>query len=114
MSGAGLDAGLAIIILSAGRSAEIVLDSSRSGVNCAQITVRDPTGATIDADGVTFIAPNRTAGVEPIRRAAMTKDSGAWYVDDLLLVPAGEWSVRLDVLVSDFEKVAFETSFHFE
>jgi copper transport protein len=111
---ASLDAGLAITVLSAGRSAEIVLDSARSGVNRAEIAVRDPAGAAIEASEVTFIAANRAAGVEPIRRAATRTDSGAWHVDDLLLVPAGEWSVRLDVLVSDFEKVAFETSFRLQ
>lgn len=110
----GADPGLAISILSAGRSAEIVLDASRSGASGAEIMVRDPTGAVIEASEVVLISANRTAGVEPIRRAALRTDSGAWHVDGLLLVPAGEWSVRLDVLVSDFDKATFETTFHLQ
>jgi hypothetical protein len=30
-------------------------------------------------------------------------------VERLLLVPSGSWSIRIDALVSDFEKAGFET-----
>jgi copper transport protein len=102
-------AGLSVTIASAGRSAEIVLASARSGVNQAEITLLDGTGRPLQAQDVTFIAANPAAGVEPIRRTAEPAGPGRWRVDELLLVPAGRWSLRVDVLMSDFEKAIFET-----
>ena len=103
------DLGLATTIVSGGRSAEIVLDSELSGINSAEIIVRDGPGWPIEAQEVTLIAANPAAGVEPIRRAADRTQSGAWRVENLLLVPAGRWTLRLDVLVSDFEKAILDT-----
>jgi copper transport protein len=60
------------------------------------------------AKEVIIVASNVTAGVEPIRRAANVLRAGAWEVRGLHLIPAGEWSIRVEALVSDFEKLTFE------
>jgi hypothetical protein len=98
---------LSITIIESGRSAEIVLSSARSGFNAARIRLLDSAGAPLAAREVELIAANLSAGVEPIRRAAEPDDAGQWRVDDLLLVPAGEWTIEVDALVSDFEKAGF-------
>jgi copper transport protein len=105
----GQVAGLSVTMVSSGRSAEIVLASAQSGINSAQIALLDSVGAPIEANEVTLVAANPSAGVEPIRRAAEATGPGAWCIEDLLLVPAGRWSIRVDALVSDFEKATFET-----
>jgi AraC-like DNA-binding protein len=54
---------------------------------------------------------NPDAGIEPIRRAATDIGDGAGRVDGLIVPIAGRWSVRLDVLINDFEQVRLESAF---
>jgi copper transport protein len=106
----GQDAtGLSVTIVTGGHSAEIVFRSVESGMNEATLTILDGGGRPVEAQEVTFIVANPAAGVEPIRRATEPDGPGRWRIDGLLLVPAGRWSVRIDVLVSDFEKAILET-----
>jgi copper transport protein len=100
---------VSVTIIDAGRSVEVVLASDRSGINGAQITLQDSAGSPLQAQEVTFIAANPSAGVEPIRRQAEATGPGTWQVEHLLLVPSGLWSIRIDALISDFEKLGFET-----
>jgi copper transport protein len=101
--------GLSVTIIAAGGSAEILLNSDRGGINSAQLWLFSSAGTRLQAQEVTFIAANPGAGVEPIRRAADVVEPGHWHVDNLLLVPSGKWVIRVDVLVSDFEKATLET-----
>lgn len=48
------------------------------------------------------------AGIEPIRRV-MTADNGSYVLEGPELAVAGTWTLRLDVLIDDFEKAIFET-----
>ncbi len=57
------------------------------------------------AKEVTLIMSNPAAGVEQIRRSAAKAADGTWQVDKLVLPRPGKWSVRVDVLVSDFDMV---------
>jgi copper transport protein len=102
-------AGVSVTMVSSGRSAEFALASALSGSNSAQIKLLDSSGAPIQPNEVTLVAANPSAGVEPIRRTAEATGPGTWRIKDLLLVPAGRWSIRVDALVSDFEKATFET-----
>lgn len=52
---------------------------------------------------------NAAAGIAPIRRPAQKPGDGTWRVDGLIIPAAGRWSVRIDVLVSDFEMVRLDT-----
>jgi copper transport protein len=58
---------------------------------------------------VALILSNPAAGVEPIRRPATLRE-GVWQVDALALPVPGRWQVRVDILVSDFEKQMLEDS----
>lgn len=102
-------AGLSVTIVTGSYSAEILLKSAQSGMNEASLTLLNGGGRPLQAQEVTFIVGNPAAGVEPIRRAAERDGPDRWRIDDLLIVPAGRWSVRVDVLVNDFEKAILET-----
>ena len=105
---------VSVTITGGGRVAEVMLESDRSGINGARIQLRNSAGGPLQAQQVTFIAANPSAGVEPIRRNAEATGPGTWQVDNLLLVPSGSWSIRIDALVSDFEKAGFETMVNLE
>jgi copper transport protein len=101
--------GLSVTISVAGRSAEIILDSDRSGANGARIELLDSAGRPLLAQEVILVAANPAAGVEPIRRTAEAAGPGIWKVEQILLVPAGSWSMRIDALIGDFERTSLET-----
>jgi copper transport protein len=101
--------GLSATVVHSGRRVDIALTSNRSGINNVQIKLSDRTGVPIGAKEVVLIAANPSAGVEPIRRTAELVGPGTWHIRGLVLIPAGEWSIRVDALVSDFEKPNFET-----
>jgi copper transport protein len=75
-----------------------------------QVVIRltDPKLDPLPAKEVTLVLANETAGIEPLQRAATSLGDGRWRVDDLLIPVAGTWRVRVDVLVSDFEKIVVE------
>jgi copper transport protein len=54
---------------------------------------------------------NADAGVEPIVFSAKQADDGTWKVKDIDLPNLPRWNVRIDALVSDFDRISLETSF---
>lgn len=97
-------------VVGAGRSAEIILAFARAGPNRAELRWADAAGSPLVAQEVTLTAANPPAGVEPISRPAEAIGPGAWRVPDLLLLPGGTWSIEIEVLINDFEKVVLDTS----
>jgi len=61
----------------------------------------------LPAKEVTLVLSNAAAGIEPLKLPARNVDR-TWRVDDLVLPLAGRWTVRLDILVSDFEMVKLQ------
>jgi copper transport protein len=89
--------------------ADVTLEPGRVGILRAGIVVLRGDFSPFDAREVTLVLSLPAAGVEPIRRAATLRD-GVWQIDALPLPVAGRWQVRVDVLVSDFEKQVLEDS----
>jgi copper transport protein len=57
---------------------------------------------------VMLVFSNPDAGIEPVRRAAVREDDARWRLDDLPIQLAGRWRLRVELLISDFEKVVLE------
>lgn len=51
---------------------------------------------------------NPAAGIEPIRRKAVLTEAREWVVNDLSIPIAGQWTVRVDILISEFEMASLE------
>ena len=64
--------------------------------------------AALDPKAITVTVANPGAGIEPIERHAVKAVDGTWEVEGLVLPVPGQWRVRVDVLISDFEKVTLE------
>jgi copper transport protein len=56
----------------------------------------------------TLTLSNPERGIGPIKRAARKSAHGQWQVQGVAIPVAGRWTVRLDVLVSDFEVVSLD------
>ena len=87
--------------------AEITVSPGQAGPVGVSIFVMNGAFDPLPAKEVTLVLSNQAAGIEPIRRPAKLAD-GVWQVDDLVVPLGGRWTVRLDVLVSDFEMVKLE------
>lgn len=71
----------------------------------AQVRLLDATRAPLAAQEVTLALANVEAGVEPIEQHAVHVADASWQVPGLYLPLAGVWTIELDVLVSDFERI---------
>lgn len=52
---------------------------------------------------------NAGQGIEPMVFSASRTGEGSWHVDEMDLPGLSGWDVRIDVLVSDFERIRLET-----
>jgi copper transport protein len=50
-------------------------------------------------------------GIEPIERRATLDRDGYWHVRNVPLPFPGRWHMRIDALVTDFQKVTLEDDF---
>jgi copper transport protein len=63
----------------------------------------------LDAQEVSLQFSNPALGIEPLQRDAHRgADRGAWLVEAFALPAPGRWRVRIDVLISDFERIELE------
>lgn len=100
----------AFVHVHAGKAmADLTITPARAGPVTAEIAVAAGDFGPLAAREVTLLLSNPAAGIEPIRRPASPAGEGLWRVDDLVLPVDGRWSVRIDVLISDFEQVSLES-----
>lgn len=91
--------------------AHLTLAPAGVGPVTASITLMAKDLSPLAAQEVTLVLANPQAGIEPIRRPATNTGDDAWQVDGVTIPTAGRWSVRLDVLIGDFEQARLEGSF---
>ena len=83
--------------------AEITVTPGHAGPVDVSVILMTGDFGPLDAKDVTFVFANPAAGIEAVRRKAFKPGDGTWRVKELILPLGGPWTVRLDVLVSDFE-----------
>lgn len=88
--------------------AQIILDPGRTGRTTATIRLATVSGSPLNPKEVALAFSNPSSGIEPFERHAVQMNPGIWRVDDLALPVPGRWLVRVDVLVSDFDKIMLE------
>jgi len=60
------------------------------------------------AKEVTLVLAKPEAGIEPLRLPATHVESTIWRIDRVHLPMLGDWRVRVEILVNDFEKIPLE------
>jgi copper transport protein len=85
--------------------ADITITPGRVGVTNIAIFPMLPDMTPIEAKEVELLISKRDSGIEPIRRMAEKIPTGGWRVNGLAIPLPGVWDVRLELLVSDFDKV---------
>lgn len=72
------------------------------------LQVLDSTLNLFPVKEVTVTIANPAAGIEPVRRAAALGRNGQWHVHGLRIPIAGQWVVRVELLIDDFDKVVLD------
>ena len=105
--------------LAASEAVEVHLHGERAmaQVSLLPVRARDPRVGIEVLDGqfnalavkeVTVTLANPAAGIEPVRRAAVHAGDGHWRVEGLRIPMAGQWTVRVELLIDDFDKIVLE------
>ena len=87
---------------------DITIAPGRTGPVDVTITVMTGDFGGLDAKEIVLTFENRIAGIEPITRAAIKGADGKWRVDALPIPVPGIWDIRLDILISDFDKAMLD------
>lgn len=88
-----------------GRPVTVELSPGRTGRNRLTVRLAGPDGKPLVLKEVTAELSLPDAGVEAISRRLAEAEPGTYQLDGLELPVAGRWALRLDLLVSDFEKL---------
>src|SRR5690606_33843765 len=93
--------------------ADLALESQRDGEPATlTLYLSKPDLTPLAAQAVDVAFFNRDAGVEPIRLSAHPVPDGTWQVSDIALPLLDRWQLRIEVLISDFERIRLETTLH--
>jgi copper transport protein len=88
--------------------AQIEVEPVRARGAAVNIEVLDGTFHALAAKEVAISLSNATAGIEPVHRNAVSAGTPNWRIDDLRIPLAGRWTLRVDILINDFEKETLE------
>jgi copper transport protein len=114
------DAPISVHIHGEKAMAQIEIERAKRQSPQASVLVLDGAFQPLAAKEVTLVLANPAAGIEPIRiNATRTDASGGattatgaatstWRIDDLRVPVAGRWNLRVEILISDFEKRIIE------
>ncbi len=88
--------------------ADVTITPGLAGPVAATVALTGGDYGPFDAKGVTLVLSRSDTGIEPIRRDMVETEEGTWRAGDLVLPLPGRWTLRVDVLISDFELVKLE------
>lgn len=83
--------------------ADVTVSPGRVGKTDLMIMVMTGDFGPLDAKQITVVLSNPAAGVEGIRREARKPGDGTWRIEGVQLPAPGQWNVRLEILVTDFD-----------
>ncbi|WP_375314407.1 CopD family protein [Bradyrhizobium sp. A5] len=87
---------------------QVLVSPGKAGVDDFVLQLMTGEGALLKAGEVTLTLSLPERGVEPMKRDASLGPDGYWHVRKVELPFGGRWHVRIDALVSDFEKITLE------
>lgn len=88
--------------------ADLSITPGHAGPVAASMIIMTGDFGPLDAREVTLVLSKPDSGIEPLKRAATKSGNGGWRIDNLVIPVQGRWTVRLNILVSDFEMVKIE------
>ncbi len=87
--------------------ADVTLSPGHAGPIRIAVQLRTPDERLLNAKGLSVTLSNPEAGIEPATAEAKPAGEGQWRVAMAAPVP-GRWTLRLDILISDFDSLSVE------
>lgn len=87
--------------------ADVTLSPGHAGPIRITIQLRTPDERLLEAKGLSVTLSNPEAGIEPATAEARLAGEGQWSAAMAAPVP-GRWTLRLDILISDFDSLSVE------
>lgn len=108
---AGVSAPLAIHIHTENAMFQVLISPGKVGADAFVLQLMNGDGSLLAAREalLTLSLPER--GIEPLERNAVLGSDGYWHVGGVPLPYPGRWHLRIDALVTDFEKITLEDDF---
>ncbi|MDR3533320.1 MAG: copper resistance protein CopC [Rhodopila sp.] len=100
-------ADIAISARAGSRTALIKVVPGRRGDNRLAVTLLNPDGTPAAARGVSVWLSNPDLGIEASEREMTREAAGRFVIERLPLPIAGNWTVEIDALVTDFDQWVF-------
>jgi copper transport protein len=88
--------------------ADVTFTSGRPGPAQVAIVVMTGDFGGLDAKEITLSLRNRSLDVEPIVRAATKGADAVWRIDNFSIPAPGRWEMKVDILVTDFDRVSLD------
>ncbi|MGQ2906232.1 MAG: copper resistance CopC/CopD family protein [Neoaquamicrobium sediminum] len=88
--------------------ADVTIIPGRAGPVSVSAVLMTGEFGPLDAKEVTFVFSNPAAGIEAFRRKAEKPGNGTWRAEDVVLPLPGNWTIRIDILINDFEIVRIQ------
>ena len=98
-------AGRSIEVERQGYRTTLALAPAQRGPNTLRVALTAPGGAPVDPRELTLKIGLPGGGLEPLERRPAREGPGLYRLEDLMLPVPGLWTVRIEALVTDFDKV---------
>ncbi len=95
-------------MMTAKAMADVTVSPGHAGEVSVSAIILTAEFGPLDAKEVTFVLSNPSAGIEPFARRAEKPGDGTWRADGVVLPLPGLWTLRVDILVNDFELASVE------
>jgi copper transport protein len=90
---------------------QVLISPGRAGTDRFVLQLMTGDGSPLAAKEATLILSLPERGIEPLERAATLGADGYWSVGGVPVPYPGRWHIRIDALVTDFEKISLEDDF---
>jgi copper transport protein len=105
---AAVVAPLAIHIHTENAMFQVLVSPGKVGTDDFVLQLMNGDASQLAAKEATLALSLPERGIEPMERAAALGDDGYWHVRDVPIPYPGRWHMRIDALVTDFEKITLE------
>ncbi|MEA2939909.1 MAG: copper transport protein [Bradyrhizobium sp.] len=106
--GSGVGPPLALHIHSDKAMFQVLISRSRAGTDDFVLQIMAGDASPLQAKEVSLFLSLPEKGIEPMERKAARGTDGIWTIRDVPIPFAGLWRIRVDALITDFEKVTLE------
>jgi copper transport protein len=87
---------------------QVLVSPGSVGTNSFVLQLMNGDASPLPAKEATLALSLPERGIEPLERAATLGPDGYWHVGDVPLPYPGRWHMRIDALVTDFQKITLE------